>query len=173
MIDLPDDLIVQSKIEAQNAHYDVNSIENSTGRSRNKYKLCGCAEFGKYTGVYTFFLLFSDNCACDNYLTLCVNQDDWENRDQNYLKETCSYIDVGKIVKMDKSEISAKIKDSRNGFRCVARLKDEKFAELREYKRKFMNKSGKFPLEKIKLITMALAEANEAESIMSRLGLPF
>jgi hypothetical protein len=165
-MDLPDGLVLK-KIQTQNAYYDRKSKEKFTNIIKPKYKLAG----NILLEIYTFFVLTTEEQACQKFLTLKIMRDDWEDRNPNYLKASCSYLDIKKVEVLNKNEILQKCRDKQNGFPCVAKLCDKQFKQLRELRAKIQLSHRPVPTKITNLIFQALEEAKPADKIIDRLDL--
>lgn len=168
---LPDVLLLRM-IEIQKVFFDKNSYEQNTGRVRNKYKLSG--QCLKPLDIYTFFCITTNEEACSRHSTIEVEQRHWENKASGFLDRDKSYIDAKKVELLTKSEVVGKIRDVQNGFKCVARLCDEKFNELKE-KKAGLNMGGFISTERRLLAEQALSDIVDIDvvnnDILEKLGL--
>lgn len=163
---IPDKLLL-SKIQTKNLFYDINSIEAVTGRERNKYKLAG----NIITGVYTFFVTYSDDAHCKKHLTLTIPRSDWHNALTGYLKKPYSYIDLSKKVEVfGEAELLLKLRDTKNGFPFIACLCDKKYEELEDLRNK-MPRGYELVDTKANLVDLALGDLQEAQRLVGELGL--
>lgn len=154
------------KIAPQHAYCDEKSKEISTSEIKRKYKLAGNAIDS--LGIYTFFILTSKFEACQNFLTICIEEQHWENRDRKYLREI-SYLDIKRVESLDKLELLRKIDDQDNGFKLVAKLCDNKFNELKDIVNRVQRVSGNISSDTRTLIAQALFE--DVNEVLAKLGL--
>lgn len=162
---LSDDLILASFI-TQHGYKDKRSFEPSTGRVKTKYKLAG--NIVATLGIYTFFVMTSQKQACESVVTLEINENDWEQR--NGIRGT-GYLDIKKIEALNREEVLSKKKDSQNGFRCIGRLCDTKYNELKSLSARTHMTRIPLAIEKQSLIKQALDDAGISTDIIQKLGL--
>ncbi|MFH1227885.1 MAG: hypothetical protein V1701_08270 [Planctomycetota bacterium] len=167
-LQLPDNALLLG-VQTKHAYFDRKSLEESTGIIKCKYKLCGnilpALEF------FTFFILTTNRDACQKYLTLTIQQADWENRDNNHLRDQCSYLDIKNVEALNKDNLLSKIKDTSNRFAVVAKLCDNKFKKLQQLQDRIHSSRHPVPPKKIELIEKALTDAKEPEKVIKKLGL--
>jgi hypothetical protein len=165
----PDKLLI-SKIKNQHVYFDFKSIEKTTKIQKRKYKLAGNTINLSPYSFYPFFLITKNQDACRKCLTVCIEQVDWEQKVQGYLNLQYSYIDIHKVEVLNENDILDKIKDSQNGFPCVAKLSDKKYEELKS-KLLVLSSNRDIVSQTTSIIQCALAEANIAETILEKLKL--
>ena len=152
-------------VKTRNVHFDKNSLEEETGRFRNKFKLVGKPI--KTLNQFIFFTCSKSDAAYHKATTIKILSGEWENRSPKYLDklDKTTYIDVQKSQPFEAIEIAEKIMNDRNGFEYIAKLPETKFVSMRTL---FLQKRYKIAKELRPLI----AEAVEVEpEIMRRLGL--
>lgn len=169
--DMPDAALL-IMVSAQKVYFDKNSLEKNTGRLRNKYKLAG--NFLAEIGVYTFFVITTNEHACSNRTTVKVEQCHWENKNQQHLKKQNSYIDAKKIEPLTSYDVVCRIRDTNNGFKSVARLCDGKYIELKSL-RSNLGSVGFVSDHRKKIVEQALADIYDIseinDEILGKLGL--
>lgn len=129
--------IIIKRVKPRILFYDRENVEKLTKRKRSKYKLA--INRLKDIQIYPFYILNSE-LTCKKYFAFKIDQDDWENVKQGYLKKDCSYIDIRNLEIMKQGELSGKIKRYWNFFR-VAKLEDSKFIELCSFSEKICQTS--------------------------------
>lgn len=131
MIDISnatDDILLTS-IEEQHAYHDTTSYEKFTNKIKRKYKLAvKPIELDQI--FYIFFVLTTNDQACQRVLTVIIDPEHWENRHESHLMGK-SFLDIKKIDALTEEEVLCKIRDPRNKFLCAARLCDAKYEEVR------------------------------------------
>lgn len=158
MIVLPDGVLLQ-KIITRNIHFDIKSLEVTTNIIKPKYKLTG--NILTDIGIYCFFILTKNKYTCRQDLLLCILQKDLLDKKKGHLKEKYSYTDITKYEILDKEEILSKIKDDKNGFECVAKLRAKKYKILKWHCYKAKKTKRKPSRKDILLIDLALMKVTE------------
>lgn len=154
------------KISSQHVYCDEKAEEKNTFRIKRKYKLAG--NVINSLGIYTFFVLTSKKEACQNFLTVCIEEQHWENRNCRYLREI-SYLDIKRVESLTKFELLEKIDDPENKFILVARLCNEKYLELKQLIHKVQRVSGNLSNDTKTLIAQALFD--DVNEVLAKLGL--
>ena len=154
------------KISPQFAYCDEKSKEAHTEVLKRKYKVAG--NVINSLGIYTFFVLTSKIESCQKFLTVCIEECHWENRNYRYLHGN-SYLDVKKIESLSKDDLIEKIDDPGNKFVLVAKLCDQKYDELREMIGKLQRSSSFISEDTKKLIAYALSD--DISGVLAKLGL--
>jgi len=161
---LNDDILLR-KIKKAHTYFDKRSKEKATGLINEKYKLSG----NVLLEIYTFFVLTTDKDACKRLLTLCIHQEDWEQKNPNYLNDEYSYCDITKYDVLNKDIILKKMRDRRNGFIFVAKLCNSKFKKLEKLYnniRKYSQYVGKrISKETREIIAPAIFEKSAKEKV--------
>lgn len=127
------DRFVLMKIKRRNVYYDKHSIERSTKRERNKFKILNNSI--DTLKIYIFFPLTSqDYVQIDKpeFFLTCEPQH-WEDIHLDFsdrLNSQCSYLDIRKVEEMTEEELLTKLHDSTNSFRLAGTLCDVRFADL-------------------------------------------
>lgn len=159
---LPDGLLL-SKIAIQNVYCDRSSLEKKTGKVKPKYKIAG--NVLPSLKIYTFFVGTSNSDACEQALTVVVEQKDWEGLITGHLSAPKGYFDIKKIEAFNDKDLLAKMRDGSNGFPSVARLCDAKFQELKQLGVKAHQSHSFVSTEKLALIKAALEDVVDTSSI--------
>lgn len=133
-MDLPDQIFL-NQIKPKNLYFDKKSKESTTNEIKPKYKLAGNCILEQYY----FNILTTDLDACKKAVTLCIKQNDWENKIKGpYLRESASYCDLTKYELLDKSILITKIRDKTNGFPYIAKLCGAKYKELQKLQKQMV-----------------------------------
>ncbi len=168
---LPDKLLL-SKIQTQNVYCDKDSLEKTTSVIKHKYKIAG--NILSPLNIYAFFITTTNKDACQKSLTVTIESKHWESRLAGYLNEAYTYVDIRKIELLTDLELLKKMRDSTNGFPCVARLCDIKYRDMQNLRNHAHTSKSYLPLEKTTLIKMALDEivdtSHIADDILKKLG---
>jgi hypothetical protein len=167
-MELPVALLLD-RIKTRNIHCDEKSEEKLTGVTKRKYKLAG--NILPPINIYNFFVLTSNKDTCQNYLTLEVKNEEWENKDTKYLKAGSSYIDIKRVEPLTKEDLLKKIKDPFNRFYPVAILPENKFHDLKILLNRLPTSHSFISDETKTVIVQALEETNTIDSTLKKLGL--
>lgn len=158
-------------INTQKVYFDIKSIESSTGVEKPKYKLAG--NFFSPMGIYTFFVITSNQSACHGNTTVKVETAHWEDKNPKHLNKPESFIDTKKIEVLAGKNVAEKMRDPDNGFLKVARLCDHKYLELKTLSNKKFDSSVSD--QKKKIVEQALSDVFDInqvnDDILDKLGL--
>ena len=171
LYDMPGDLLLRM-VETQKVYFDKNSIERSTGRVRNKYKLAG--NVLSPLGIYTFFVITTNESSCHPKTTIKVEKHHWEDKHPSHLNAAMSYVNIKNVEPLTGKELILKMRDTDNGFKRVARLCTEKFEELK-IMRTNVNFGGYISDHRRIIVEQALADVGHvsdiSDDILIKLGL--
>lgn len=151
-----------------NAYYDTKSIDRfvvTRQRPKPKYKLAG----NKILESYFFYVLTTNDSACKKSVTATIEQSHWENKTEERFLNDISFCDVRKYEHISKDDLSNKIRDPNNGFKCAAKLCSLKCNEIEE----LCKKALEFPDEIISEETKRVIKEGifDLDGTLSRLKL--
>jgi hypothetical protein len=151
-MDLPPKLLL-SVIIPRNAYLDKKSKEQSTGETNPKYKLAGNAILDHFF----FNILTKRKSACIGRLTLCIENQDWEDKAKgSLLGRVQSYCDLTKYELLSKNDLIQKMKDRLNGFPYAAKLSKTKCGELDQLQER-LQEDFAIPQDKKNIINSGVA----------------